>query len=133
LVILGAEDLNYKPFWDKIIRKASKIQGIAMSLSGSSRPCSEVSTLISHAIDLLGMIGNGVLHGIQVASISLFILFLQDKIAFRKYPVFQKSTGIPFFVHRLLNFNRKSCTYRYIPKSKEMSPVSIPILGLRLL
>jgi len=50
--------------------------GIAMSLAGSSRPCSGAEHLISHAIDHLSLAVPGALHGIQVGSIALFVLWL---------------------------------------------------------
>ena len=54
--------------------------GIAMQIAGSSRPCSGSEHLISHAIDFLGVGKNNVLHGYQVGSISLFCIFLQNKL-----------------------------------------------------
>jgi len=50
--------------------------GVAMSLAGSSRPCSGAEHLISHAIDHLNLAVPGALHGIQVGSIALFVLWL---------------------------------------------------------
>lgn len=51
--------------------------GLAMSLAGSSRPCSGAEHLISHAIDQSKLV-SGVLHGCQVGTISLFTLHLLD-------------------------------------------------------
>ncbi|MHA1857838.1 MAG: iron-containing alcohol dehydrogenase [Candidatus Thorarchaeota archaeon] len=53
--------------------------GIAMALAGSSRPCSGSEHLLSHAIDYLGL-SDSTLHGLQVGSISLFSLYLQDNL-----------------------------------------------------
>lgn len=53
--------------------------GIAMAVAGTSRPCSGSEHLISHAIDYLGL-SDGTLHGLQVGSISLFSLYLQQKL-----------------------------------------------------
>lgn len=71
-------DFTYKPFIKQIIQGQIS-SGIAMSLSGNSRPCSGSEHLISHAIDYLGFSEN-ILHGSQVASITLFCLFLQGKL-----------------------------------------------------
>ena len=71
-------DFSYKPFIKQIIQGQIN-SGIAMSLSGNSRPCSGSEHLLSHAIDYLGFSKN-ILHGSQVASITLFCLFLQDKL-----------------------------------------------------
>lgn len=49
--------------------------GLAMSIAGSSRPCSGSEHLISHAIDHLGY-GPYLLHGVQVGSASLFTMYL---------------------------------------------------------
>jgi glycerol-1-phosphate dehydrogenase [NAD(P)+] len=51
--------------------------GIAMSFSGNSRPCSGSEHLISHAIDYLDLSNQS--HGMQVASVSLFSLYLQNE------------------------------------------------------
>lgn len=77
LVYFSNKDFKYKPFL-KLIIQGQINSGIAMSLAGSSRPCSGSEHLISHAIDYL-MLGRPILHGEQVASISLFVLFLQEK------------------------------------------------------
>ena len=77
LVYFSNKDFKYKPFL-KLIIQGQINSGISMSLAGSSRPCSGSEHLISHAIDYLKL-GKRILHGEQVASISLFILFLQEK------------------------------------------------------
>src|SRR5438046_4069941 len=53
--------------------------GLAMSLAGTSRPCSGSEHLISHAIDFYNLSEN-TLHGYQVGSISIFCLYLQRKL-----------------------------------------------------
>lgn len=55
--------------------------GIAMSIAGTSRPCSGPEHLISHALDELELTPN-VLHGVQVGSACLFILHLLDELTF---------------------------------------------------
>lgn len=71
-------DLRSKPFLRMVVQGQVN-SGIAMSLAGTSRPCSGSEHLISHAIDYLELTPS-ILHGTQVASISLFTLFLQKKL-----------------------------------------------------
>lgn len=54
------------------------LSGMAMTIAGSSRPCSGSEHLISHALDELG-IASETLHGKKVGTISEFTLFLQNK------------------------------------------------------
>jgi glycerol-1-phosphate dehydrogenase [NAD(P)+] len=53
--------------------------GIAMSIAGTSRPCSGPEHLISHALDELDLTP-GVLHGVQVGSACLFSLHLLGEL-----------------------------------------------------
>lgn len=53
--------------------------GIAMSIAGTSRPCSGPEHLISHAMDELG-VTRDVLHGVQVGSACLFALYLLRRL-----------------------------------------------------
>lgn len=53
--------------------------GIAMTLAGTSRPCSGPEHLISHAIDELGLTKD-VLHGVQVGSLCFFMLYLLGEL-----------------------------------------------------
>jgi glycerol-1-phosphate dehydrogenase [NAD(P)+] len=53
--------------------------GIAMSIAGTSRPCSGPEHLISHALDELALTPN-VLHGVQVGSACLFTLHLLGEL-----------------------------------------------------
>lgn len=78
LVYLKPYDLRSKKFL-RILIQGLVNSGIAMSLSGSSRPCSGSEHIISHAIDYLGWSDKS-LHGFQVGSISLFSLFLQKSL-----------------------------------------------------
>ena len=97
-----------------------------MSLAGSSRPCSGSEHLLSHAIDFLNL-SKDVLHGIQVASISLFILFLQDKLS-DEYLNYAKTTGIPLLFASLLKNAQKETIKIIFIKSKEMRPGRYTIL-----
>ena len=78
LLYFNGISLYSKPFL-RLVIQGQISSGIAMSLAGTSRPCSGSEHLISHALSYLGL-SDHVLHGIQVASISLFTLFLQDKL-----------------------------------------------------
>ncbi len=62
-------------FVENIVR-CQIYSGVAMTLAGSSRPCSGAEHLISHSIDSLGFTARNMLHGIQVGSVSLFVLWL---------------------------------------------------------
>jgi len=68
--------------------------GIAMSLAGSSRPCSGAEHLISHAIDHLDLAVPGALHGIQVGSIALFVLWLL-RLDVESAILFAQKIGLP--------------------------------------
>ena len=54
------------------------LSGMAMTIAGSSRPCSGSEHIISHALDELG-IADHLLHGEKVGSISEFTLFMQGE------------------------------------------------------
>lgn len=117
-------DLRNKQFLRMVIQ-GQIISGIAISLAGTSRPCSGSEHLISHAIDYLGY--SNELHGLQVASISLFTLFLQDKLT-EEYIEYAQNTGIPLsfteFVH---DFDDKKWL-KILRKSRNMRPGRITIL-----
>lgn len=72
-------DLQSKDFVKMLIQGQIN-SGIAMGLSGNSRPCSGSEHLISHAIDYLNL-SNNQLHGYQVGVISLFCLYLQNDLS----------------------------------------------------
>lgn len=73
-----SKDLGNRNFLKQIIYCQIN-SGLAMALAGTSRPCSGSEHLISHAIDYLNL-SDGTLHGLQVGSISIFCLFLQNKL-----------------------------------------------------
>lgn len=102
--------------------------GIAMALSGTSRPCSGSEHQISHAIDFLGY-SDGVLHGTQVGSISLFSLFLQKKLE-EKQLIFAKIIGVPLFLDAfIINFSDDRFI-QIIDKAREMRPGRFSILDM---
>ncbi|HUS01750.1 MAG TPA: iron-containing alcohol dehydrogenase family protein [Chitinophagaceae bacterium] len=73
--------------------------GLAMALSGTSRPCSGSEHLISHAIDF-NKLSEHTLHGYQVGSISIFCLYLQRKLD-AKCINYAQELGIPIAFHNL--------------------------------
>ena len=98
LIYFSKIDFSYKPFIKQIVQ-GQLYSGIAMALSGESRPCSGSEHLISHAIDFLKLT-KGVLHGNQVASISLFSLYLQNKLT-EEIIDYARRIEVPFFFHSL--------------------------------
>lgn len=127
IVHFEKKDLTYKPFLRQIIQGQVN-SGIAMGLAGSSRPCSGSEHLISHAIDYLGYSEN-VLHGTQVASTSLFTLFLQDKLL-EEHIDFAKKTEIPLVFTDLLNRKSDEDIKEVLEVSKLMRPGRFTILDL---
>lgn len=121
------KDLTYKPFLRQIIQGQVN-SGIAMGLAGSSRPCSGSEHLISHAIDYLGYSQN-VLHGTQVASTSLFTLFLQGKLL-DEHIHFAKQTQIPLLFTDLLEQKSEEIIKEVLEVSKLMRPGRFTILDL---
>lgn len=77
------------------------LSGLAMNITGNSRPSSGAEHLMSHAIDALG---KGVSHGIQAAVGTILIEYLYggDHIMIRD---FLKSFGLP------VNFEELGLTY----------------------
>lgn len=73
--------------------------GLAMALSGTSRPCSGSEHLISHAIDY-HQLSRDSLHGFQVGSISIFCLYLQKKLD-TKCISYAQELKIPLAFHQL--------------------------------
>jgi len=125
LVYFSKKDFRFKPFLKQIIQGQIN-SGIAMSLAGTSRPCSGSEHLISHAIDNLN-IGLSILHGEQVASISLFSLFLQGKLI-EDHLLYALETNIELdFTNNLKIFN-ESISGQIFTKSKEMRPGRYTVL-----
>ncbi len=66
---------------DKFLRllvESLNLAGIAMSIAGSSRPCSGAEHMISHAIDEIYGSGTKALHGIQVAIATLYLSYYRN-------------------------------------------------------
>ncbi|PTM57475.1 iron-containing alcohol dehydrogenase family protein [Desmospora activa] len=73
--------LNQDEYDESLLKVASEaliMSGIAMSIAGSSRPCSGSEHLISHALDY--HCGAKALHGEQVAIGVLFSQYLQGRV-----------------------------------------------------
>ncbi len=85
-------DFDDDLFLTSVVR-AQVYSGLAMSLAGSSRPCSGAEHLLSHAIDHLELASEE-LHGIQVGSISLFVLSLLSEKTGLAID-FARSIGLP--------------------------------------
>ncbi len=98
LIYFSNINFAYKPFIKQIVQ-GQLYSGLAMALAGESRPCSGSEHLISHAIDFMKL-NNGVLHGTQVASISLFSLFLQNKLTDETIE-YARKVEIPMSFHTL--------------------------------
>lgn len=126
LLYFNQIDLKFKPFLRMVIQGQIN-SGIAMSLAGTSRPCSGSEHLISHAISYLGLMDD-VLHGIQVASISLFTLFLQGKLL-DIHLHYARATGIPLNFTALLQNPDKELLTKIYHLSKQMRPGRYTILN----
>jgi len=125
--LLYFNDINLysKPFLRMVIQGQIN-SGIAMSLAGTSRPCSGSEHLISHAMNTLGM-ADQVLHGIQVASISLFTLFLQNKLL-NIHIHYAAATEIPLDFTTLLERSSLTDLKMIYHLSKEMRPGRYTVL-----
>lgn len=126
LVHFNKIDLYSKSFLRQVVQGQIN-SGIAMSLAGTSRPCSGSEHLISHAIDFLGL-SEDVLHGTQVASISLFTLFLQDKLK-DKFINYAKATGIPTLFSSFLSDFSQELFFKILDKARMMRPGRYTILN----
>lgn len=100
--------------------------GIAMALAGTSRPCSGSEHLLSHAIDFLEL--SDVLHGTQVASTSIFTLFLQDKLR-PIYIGYANVTGIPLDFTSFIKRFSKDVFMEIVEKARNMRPGRHTILA----
>lgn len=118
-------DLRSKSFLRLLIQGLVN-SGIAMGLSGTSRPCSGSEHQISHAIDYLGF-SDSVLHGTQVGSISLFTLYLQGKLKLIHIN-FAKSVGIPLQLGSLVQGFSKNKFLKIVEKARLMRPGRYTVL-----
>lgn len=125
LLYFKTKELNDKPFIRMIVQGQIN-SGIAMSLAGSSRPCSGSEHLISHAIEYLELT-KSVLHGNQVASISLFTLFLQDKLT-AVHLDYAVATGVVLDFTDLLINRSEEILKTIFRKAKEMRPGRYTVL-----
>jgi glycerol-1-phosphate dehydrogenase [NAD(P)+] len=87
----------------RLILECQVNSGISMSLSGSSRPCSGSEHLISHTLDYLNY-DTDTLHGYKVGCLSLFSLFLQNKLTKEIYFYSKKINLNPYYIINVLEF-----------------------------
>lgn len=93
-MLLNCSQIDLKDIdFMRLLIRGQIYSGVAMELTGNSRPCSGSEHLISHALDYLGLAKE--LHGTQVASISLFTLYLQKRLE-KKHLEYAEKTKIPF-------------------------------------
>ncbi|MCY2687770.1 iron-containing alcohol dehydrogenase [Salinimicrobium sp. TH3] len=123
LVHFSGIDLHKKSFLRMVVQGQVN-SGIAMSLAGTSRPCSGSEHLISHALNYLELTEN-VLHGVQVASISLFTLFLQNKLH-SIHVEYAVATHVPLIFTDLIK--REYCLKEIFFKALEMRPGRFTVL-----
>lgn len=125
LIHFDNKRLDYKPFLRMVVQGQIN-SGIAMALAGSSRPCSGSEHLISHAIDYFDLTKN-VLHGIQVASISLFMLYIQEKLE-DIHIEYANATNIPLNFTDLLENKQQDTLRKIFCKAKQMRPGRVTVL-----
>lgn len=117
-------DLNSKNF-QKMIIQGQLNSGMAMALSGTSRPASGSEHLLSHAIDHMHL-SDGTLHGYQVGVSSLFSLYLQDKLK-KEHVLYAKTLGLS--INYLGNiFSSQKEFLELISLSRKMRPGRCTIL-----
>jgi glycerol-1-phosphate dehydrogenase [NAD(P)+] len=92
-IVFASDASLASPRYVRSLIIAQIYSGIAMSLAGTSRPCSGPEHLISHAIDEMDLTP-GVLHGAQVGSICLFILDMLGELT-PEIEAFAALMGIP--------------------------------------
>lgn len=126
LTNFGNIELKSKPFLRLVVQGLVN-SGIAMSLAGTSRPCSGSEHLLSHAIDYLG-ISKGILHGKQVASLSLLTLFLQEKLD-KSHLEFAQIAKIPLDFTEFLENKDETQLKTIFQKASEMRPGRYTILN----
>jgi len=120
-------DFNSTRFIKTIIQGQFN-SGIAMQIAGSSRPCSGSEHLISHAIDYLGFGKSNILHGYQVGSISLFCIFLQNKLEQEIFE-FSKKIDLKFDWMSLLKNSHQKDLIKIFQTSRNMRKNRYTILN----
>lgn len=101
LIYCSRPEIDYKPFI-RLLVQAQVNSGIAMSIAGTSRPCSGSEHLLSHALDFLGLGEH--LHGLQVGSLSLLCLFLQKALK-PEHRVYTERLNIPSILPALVRMS----------------------------
>lgn len=124
LINFNNVDLKCENFL-KMIIQGQVNSGIAMALSGSSRPCSGSEHLISHAMDYLGHT-KSTLHGYQVGVLSLFCLFIQGKLK-NAHLEYAQAINLNLDLGDLYNLNEKKWL-KIFNLSRSMRPGRVTIL-----
>src|SRR5699024_6314831 len=119
-------DLRDKQFL-RLVVQGQINSGIAMALAGTSRPCSGSEHLISHALDYMEL-SKDMLHGTQVASISLFTLFLQNKLRDR-YIANAKATVMPLEFTGFIDGFSEELFCEIMDNAREMRPGRFTVLA----
>ncbi len=101
------------------------LSGMAMTICGSSRPCSGSEHIISHALDYMG-IEQDILHGEKVGTISEFTIFVQGDIVKEASKLLRKleiEKGIPG-----LKYLNEKDAIDFFDFAKELRPDRVTIL-----
>tara|TARA_B100000902_G_scaffold389863_1_gene437785 strand:+ start:427 stop:1458 length:1032 start_codon:yes stop_codon:yes gene_type:complete len=102
------------------------LSGMAMTVSGTSRPCSGSEHIISHALDDL-QLEPDILHGEKVGIISEFTLFLQGK-DIPEVSILLRKLGIDKGIPGLKDFSKEKVV-DFFSFAKKLRPERITILA----
>lgn len=115
----------YSKDFIKMIVQGQLNSGIAMELSGTSRPCSGSEHLLSHAIDFLKL-SNNKLHGFQVGVLSLFSLYLQNELD-DEVLTYANKIQLPHTIDSICTTDKETLLLIFLT-SRKMRPGRITIL-----
>jgi glycerol-1-phosphate dehydrogenase [NAD(P)+] len=115
----------YSEEFIKMIIQGQLNSGIAMQLSGTSRPCSGSEHLISHAIDFLNL-SNQSLHGFQVGVLSLFSLYLQKELD-DDILTYANKIKLPYSIESICETD-KAILLNIFSTSRKMRPERVTII-----
>lgn len=126
LINYGNIEIKSKSFLRLVVQGLVN-SGIAMSLAGTSRPCSGSEHSLSHAIDYLEL-SKDILHGKQVGSLNLFTLFLQGKLE-NIHLEFAQIANIPLDFTEFLKDKSEKNIKHIFQTAAEMRPGRYTILN----
>lgn len=124
LIYSSRLEFDFIPFIRQLVQ-AQVNSGIAMSIAGTSRPCSGSEHLLSHAIDFDNL--GSELHGVQVGSLSLFTLHLQSALK-REHIRYAQTLNIPLILPVLQRMSAIELR-RLLARAKEMRTSRYTILN----